>query len=60
MTVAVDSFSVDNRTIWVSGSSRGVGFGVGRHLLRKALGSEPASCQFVGRSDSKDQRSTND
>ena len=35
MTAAVGSFSVDNRTIWVTGSSRGIGLGVGRHLLEQ-------------------------
>lgn len=28
-------FSVENRTIWVTGSSRGIGLGVGRHLLEQ-------------------------
>jgi len=28
-------FSVKNRTIWVTGSSRGIGLGVGRHLLEQ-------------------------
>ena len=35
MTATVGSFSVDNQTIWVTGSSRGVGHGVGRHLLEQ-------------------------
>jgi len=35
MTATVGSFSVDNQTIWVTGSSRGVGLGVGRHLLEQ-------------------------
>lgn len=29
------SFSVDNRVIWVTGSSRGIGLGVGKHLLEQ-------------------------
>ncbi len=35
MTATAGSFSVDNQTIWVTGSSRGVGHGVGRHLLEQ-------------------------
>ena len=35
MTATAGSFSVDNQTIWVTGSSRGVGLGVGRHLLEQ-------------------------
>ena len=35
MTATVGPFSVENRTIWVTGSSRGVGLGVGRHLLEQ-------------------------
>ncbi len=35
MTATVGFFGVDNQTIWVTGSSRGVGLGVGRHLLEQ-------------------------
>ena len=31
----VDWFSVKDRVIWVTGSSRGIGLGVGRHLLEQ-------------------------